>query len=195
MKNKISIFYIKTVVLVLSFQLINSFTIEGVSIKTTNKQSKKTTLIKDPSFEQLKKIAIEIDSAENDFANYFLVVIDTSINYYTLKKKMLKANKKLTIPIDTLGRYYNKTKNLIALPDNHSDEIYAGEYYPRRFPSENLSLEYLDFYQKNAKPKTIALVGGIYEKEEQADSLLTILKNTEKKAFKLKSKMYIGCMH
>jgi len=86
-----------------------------------------------------------------------------------------------------MGRFYNKKKNLIALPDNDEDEIYAGDYFPRRFPSDNLSLEYLNFYQRQAAEKTIALVTGIYETEKSADSALTVLHKPEKKVFKIKS--------
>ena len=94
-----------------------------------------------------------------------------------------------------MGRFYNKSKNLIALPDNDKDEIYAGDYFPRRFPSDNLSLEYLNFYQRQAGKKTIALVTGIYETEKGADSALAVLHRSEKKVFKIKADIYVGCMH
>jgi hypothetical protein len=108
---------------------------------------------------------------------------------------MIDLKTKSKIPIDTMGRIYNKKKNLIALPDNDKDEIYAGEYFPRRFPSENLSLEYLNFYQKQAGEKTIALVTGIYETEKSADSVLTVLRKIEPRVFKIKADIYVGCMH
>ena len=135
------------------------------------------------------------DTTDYDNATYFVVVADTSADYYLLNKKMFDLNSKLKIPIDTMGRFYNKTKNLIALPDNDEDEIYAGDYFPRRFPSDNLSLEYLNFYQRQAGEKTIALVTGIYETEKSADSALTVLYKTEKKVFKIKADIYVGCMH
>lgn len=136
-----------------------------------------------------------VDTTDYNNATYFVVVADTSFDYSTLHKKMFDLYRKFKIPIDTMGRFYNKTKNLIALPDNDEDEIYAGDYFPRRFPSENLSLEYLDFYQIRAGEKTIALVTGIYETEKSADSALTVLHSTEKKAFKIKADIYVGCMH
>lgn len=134
------------------------------------------------------------DTTDYNNATYFVVVADTSQDYYTLHKKMIDLNRKLNIPIDTMGRFYNKTKNLIALPDNDEDEIYAGDYFPRRFPSDNLSLEYLDYYQRQAGEKTISLVTGIYETETKADSALTVLLKTEKKVFKIKANIYVGCM-
>ncbi len=135
------------------------------------------------------------DTTDFNNATYFVVVADTSQDYSILHKKMFDLNRKFNIPIDTMGRFYNKTKNLIALPDNDEDEIYAGDYFPRRFPSNNLSLEYLDFYQRQAGEKTIALVTGIYETEISADSALTVLRKTEKKVFKIKADIYVGCMH
>lgn len=135
------------------------------------------------------------DTTDYDYATYFIVVADTSTDYYLLHKKMFNLSRQLNIPIDTMGRFYNTIKNLIALPDNDEDEIYAGDYFPRRFPSDNLSLEYLNFYQRQASEKTIALVTGIYETEKSADSALTVLHKTEKKVFKIKADIYVGCMH
>lgn len=135
------------------------------------------------------------ETTDENYATYFVVVADTSQDYTMLHQKMFVLNRKFDIPIDTMGRYYNKSKNLIALPDNAEDEIYAGDYFPKRFPTENLSLEYLDFYQSQAGEKTIALVTGIYETEKSADSALTILKKTEKKVFKIKANIYVGCTH
>jgi hypothetical protein len=135
------------------------------------------------------------DSIDYNNATYYLVIADTSKNYFELQKKMFEINQKLNISIDTMGRFYNKSKNLIAFPDNDVDEIYAGDYFPRRFPSKSISLEYLDFYKRKSGEKTIALVTGIYETEKSADSALTNLNRTENKAFKIKADIYIGCMH
>lgn len=135
------------------------------------------------------------DTIDYEYATYFIIVVDTNNNYYHLHKKMIDLNKIFNIPIDTMDRSFNKVKNLIALSDNHEDEIYAGDYFPRRFPSENLSLEYLSFYQRQSGEKTIALVAGIYESEISADSSLSFLQKTEKRVFKIKTDMYVGCVH
>lgn len=131
----------------------------------------------------------------NDMVTYFVVVADTSLDYSVLHQKMLDLNRALSIPIDTMGRFYNKSKDLITLPDNDENEIYAGDYFPRRFPSDNLSLEYLHFYRQDAGERTIALVTGIYETEERADSALSILQKTAKGIFKIRSAIYVACMH
>lgn len=130
-----------------------------------------------------------------DHATYYVIIADTSLDYNFLHTKMFILNKELNISIDTMGRYFNKDKNRIVLPENDTDKMYAGEYYPRRDPSANLSLEYLSFYNSQAGEKTIALVAGIYETQKSADSALIVLKNKEKKTFRLKANIFIGCMH
>ncbi|MFM2000322.1 MAG: hypothetical protein RL204_2269 [Bacteroidota bacterium] len=136
-----------------------------------------------------------VDTIDYDYATYFLVVADTSKDYFLLRKKMMNIHSKMNWPIDTMGRYFNKKKNEIVLPDDDEDELYAGSYFPRRFPTSDLSLEYLDFYQEKAGERTMALVAGIYETEQSADSALTIVRVFDKKAYKLKSEIFIGCMH
>jgi hypothetical protein len=138
---------------------------------------------------------ISEDTNDYNNATFFVVIADTSLDYSILHKKMIDLNNKFNLPIDTMGRYYNKTKDLIVLPEDDEDEIYAGTYFPRRFPSENLSLEYLTFYQSQSREKTIALVTGIYETETSADSALTVLRMTESKVFKIKADIYVGCLH
>lgn len=138
----------------------------------------------------------EMDRSEENYdVTYFLLVADTGLDYYALRQKMISLHSKLKIPIDTMGRFYNRSKDLIALPDNDEDEVYAGEYYPRRFPSDNLSVEYLNFYNKQSKEKTIALLTGIYETEKSADSALSIIKQVEQNAFIVEADIYIGCVH
>ena len=136
-----------------------------------------------------------LNGIDHDYANYFVVAIDTSLNYSFLQTKMYQLNSKLRIPIDTMRRFFNKKKQLITLPDNDEDDIYAGDYFPRRFPSFHLSLEYLDFYQRKSRDKTIVLVAGIFENEQSADSLLNTINKIETKAHKIKANIYIGCMH
>ena len=73
--------------------------------------------------------------------------------------------------------------------------MYAGDYFPRRFPSETLSLEYLSIYKSNTNEKTIAVVSGIFEQEKKADSSLKKIQKVFPKTFKLKAKIFVGCLH
>ena len=135
------------------------------------------------------------DSLYSDYSNFFLVIADTGKDYFFLRQKMFQIHHLLKVEIDTMGRGYNSAKKLIALPENDEDEMYAGNYFPRRFPSENLSLEYYNFYQPTAGEETMVLLCGIYESEVDAKRFLNRLLNVEKKAFLLSSRIYTGCMH
>jgi hypothetical protein len=135
------------------------------------------------------------EELEEETAAFYIVVADTSANYYSLRDQMLYLHKSLDIPIDTMGRFYNLSKDLICLPDNDKDELFAGDYLPRRFPSNSLSLEYLRFYQQKAGEKTIALVSGIYDSQSSADSVLSTIKVKGNKAFLIAANIYTGCIH
>ena len=135
------------------------------------------------------------EELEEETATFHIVVADTGFNYYTLRNEMLQLHQALNIPVDTMGRTYNPSKDLIALPENDQDELFAGDYYPRRFPSNSLSLEYLGLYQDKVGEKTIALVAGIFESPNSADTLLAAIRRINSKAFVVKADIYTGCIH
>jgi len=135
--------------------------------------------------------------SEEQYMNAYIVVADTSQNYFQIRKKMVDLNEKLKTEIDTMGRGLNKKKNLICLPENDEDQIYAGDYFPRRYPSETLSLEYLAYYinEKKTTDGTIALVTTITDNKEKAQKKLAEVIKYSNRAFIVNSKIYMGCMH
>ena len=135
--------------------------------------------------------------SDEQYMNAYIVVSDTSQNYFELRQKMFDLNEKLKTEIDSMGRGFDKKKNLICLPENDEDEIYAGDYFPRRYPSETLSLEYLIYYTNGKKPTegTIALVTIITDNKEKAEKKLAEVKKYSNRAFIVNSKIYMGCMH
>lgn len=68
-------------------------------------------------------------------------------------------------------------------------------YFPRRYPSEELSLEYLIVYDNNASDKTIALIAGIYESESEAKNVLSKIKKYRSNSFIVNTDLYLGCIH
>lgn len=130
-----------------------------------------------------------------EYGNFFVVIADTGTEYYSLHRHMMDISRESGIEIDTMGRFYNQEKNLIALPDNDEDEMYAGDYFPRRFPGQSLSLEYMTSFIPGSGDKTIGLVIGIYEKESEADSIRVKLKPIAPKIFRVQSEIYLGCLH
>nr|WP_288837038.1 hypothetical protein [uncultured Flavobacterium sp.] len=135
------------------------------------------------------------DLASDEYASYHIVIVDTAKSYNDLLLKMTDLSLRIQVPIDSMGRFFDPVANLIKLPDNDEDEIYAGDYFPRRVPSETLSIEYLNLYKSESGEKTMALVAGVYEDEKRADSAFNSIIKIERTAFKIKSDIYIGCLH
>ncbi|HAP02224.1 MAG TPA: hypothetical protein DCQ93_09905 [Bacteroidetes bacterium] len=133
----------------------------------------------------------------SDYSNFYIVIVDTSSDYFLLRKEMFQLHEFTSQKIDTMNRYFNKKKNEIVLNENDEDEMYRGTYFPRRFSGEELSLEYLNQYTgaKNLASKTIALVAGIFENKSDAELKSAEVKKHFPKTFALYKRMYVGCMH
>ncbi|NDA64795.1 MAG: hypothetical protein EBX50_22635 [Chitinophagia bacterium] len=129
-----------------------------------------------------------------DHSIVYTVITDTGTDYYPLMRSMYSLSAQLKIPVDTMHRYYDEKSRKIILPENDEDELYRGDYYPRRFPGVNLSLEYYSLYG-GGTDSTIALVAGLFETQREADSLAGVIKLIARRSFVTKSYMYIGCLH
>ena len=138
---------------------------------------------------------IGMDDMPSEYASYYIVIADTSKVYSKLQQSMYGLADKALYEIDTMNRYYDSKKDLICLPENDEDEMYRGDYFPRRSPSPTLSLEYMNFYKPGAGEKTIALVAGIYEGEAEANARLADVEKVINSAFVIKSEVFVGCMH
>jgi len=138
---------------------------------------------------------VDTSTVNEDYTDYWIVIADSGLDYPQLLNRMVQLKNECNLPVDSMGRFYNKKKNLIALPDDDEDELYAGEYYPRRFESDYLSIEYLNFYQSSSSEKMMSIVAGIYEDKLKADSLYTALKPKCNTLMKFKTNLYTGCMH
>lgn len=137
----------------------------------------------------------EADDSAFNYMILYITVADTGQDYYQLRALMFDIQKAMTWPIDTLNRYYDHKKQKIVVSEVDDDEMYRGEYFPRRYPSGSQSLEYYSTYSDNSTETNIALVTGIYETAETADSSLKALKPYAPKAFVRKANVYVGCMH
>lgn len=131
----------------------------------------------------------------SDYTTYYMAVADTGRNYYKLDEKMYDLSIMLNYPIDTMARHYDRKKDNIILAENDEDEMYRGEYYPRRNAGAHLSIEYLSFFDSSADGKTMALLAGVYETQRSADSMVKLLKGHASTAYTLKGQVYVGCMH
>lgn len=137
----------------------------------------------------------EIAMDDEMLATGYVVICDTALDYNFLLNKMRLVSKTLKIKIDSMGRFYDAKLNKIRLPDDSEDEIYAGEYYPRRNFETFLSIEYASQYIDGVSDSLMVLVSGIFIEEDKARSQLKQIMKTEKNAFIQKSSIYLGCLH
>jgi hypothetical protein len=143
---------------------------------------------------------IEADSMEAidtnpDIETYYILVADTGTQYGLLNAKMYALAKQTTLTVDTLGRYYNASKKKIVLNENDDDELYAGEYFPRRFPSTTLSMEYMDSYTPGSVVGMMGIIAGIYENATDGEKALQTVKTHSTNARLVKADIYVGCIH
>jgi hypothetical protein len=162
---------------------------------TDNEATQPATSVNIDSSHKYQDTISDDSLMHDEMATYYFVIADTGILYALLRNKMFELSRSFNKEIDTMGRYYNAVKDMIVLPEDDKDEMYAGSYFPRRYPSESLSLEYLDQYYENATPKTIALVTGVFDNADSAARTLSMIRQKENKAFTIKASVYLGCMH
>jgi hypothetical protein len=152
-----------------------------------------------PAADTIRKDSVQAapdtTSADDEYSVLYVVVADTGLDYYPLMRHMYAIAAGMHYPVDTMDRHYDKVKDRIVLPDTIDDELYRGEYYPRRTCESNLSLEYYGLYDTATTEKTIALVAGIYEARTSADSLATLVRPFAAKVFVRRAKVYQGCLH
>ncbi len=132
---------------------------------------------------------------ETEYMNAFVVVADSAQSYYELREKMFVLSDELKLEIDTIGRGYDANKNLICLPENDADEMWAGDYPPRRYPDETLSLEYVAFYDEESPTKTIGLITGIFDSKDKAEAQLNSVIEHSSNAYIINTDIYMGCTH
>ena len=131
----------------------------------------------------------------DDMMQLVVTIADTGRSYGVLHGKMAMLADMLPAEIDTMGRYYDLVRDSILLPLDDEDELYAGQYFPRRFEGNTLSIEYLDMYDTTAAPGIMALVTGLWATDQQADSALQRLRVHMPRAYLMHARVYQGCMH
>lgn len=130
-----------------------------------------------------------------NYARYFLVIADSGKDYAGLEKQMQAIHQSTNLEIDLMGRAYNAKKDLICLAEDDPDEIYRGDYFPRRYPSMTMSIEYFNFFVPTSTEKNMILLTGIFENIEEAKKQKELILSAAPRAFIVNTPVYVGCMH
>lgn len=130
-------------------------------------------------------------------AIYYIVEVANGYNFDSLKNISANAVSILGSRFEMLDRVYKSGKGIIV-PENSDDEIYKGEYYPRRpFGDQNfISIEMAyGFNEKEADTLKMVSIAGIYSLKKQADSVVSLLRGKIPTTKTIKRELYLGCMH
>lgn len=139
------------------------------------------------------------DTAEvfEEMQDYYIIVAGEGYDYDSLRNGASEIASLLRVNLDQKGRIYESGKGIIV-PYDDEDEVYRGEYYPRRFEGEEVSIEMHDYYTLEGAPTDttrMLIVAGMFETPEKANAVLQKLKNYVPEAKLIKRELYIGCMH
>lgn len=143
----------------------------------------------------LKSLPNLPESTEN-LGYFYVVVADTGLQFDTLQQRLHIFHEVSKIAKSGESVVFDIDKGLV-FPQDSDDEMYAGDYLPRRYTSDYLSIERLNAYEKqyDESKKTMALVAGLYTEKEPAAVRLQLTRKYFPHAFILNSELYVGCAH
>ncbi len=138
----------------------------------------------------------------------YVITAAQGYNYDSLKQIAQEVSMLLHWPIDSMGRLYSSSHQKIIVPENSTDEMWAGEYFFRRDGENYVSVEmqsaYIDtltaknkqqsdlFYQDEKK---MFVCAGVFANENDAKSVLSRVQTEFPKARIIPTEIYMGCMH
>lgn len=150
---------------------------------------------------------IEASDESSDLELNYIVSVAEGYNYDSLRKIALQTADKLNFKFDTMGRYYNPQKGIV-LPDDDEDEMWAGEYFFRRFGDNLVSIEMSHAYTDTSISKNepelekhredtrkMFVFAMMYLDKKSADSLANIIKVDYPSTKVFPAQIYMGCMH
>ncbi|WP_205510603.1 hypothetical protein [Longitalea arenae] len=138
-----------------------------------------------------------IGAADEESGTFFLVEVARGNNYDSLKDLSTNVAAMLGTKFRMLDRVYKSGKGIIVAEDSE-DEMYRGEYFPRRpFDDQHfVSIEMSNgFIDNEADTLQMVSIAGIYSLKSQADSVASLLKDKIPTVKTVKQEMYLGCMH
>ena len=159
--------------------------------KTTNQQTDTVLTIQRNNSEEIS------ETKNEDYETAFVIVLDTSEQFYKMYDLAKATSEKFQLEFDTIERTYFPETNIWGVSQSSSDEIYRGQYFPRRKGDEKdkLSLEYMYWYDKKSNDKKLMLVSNVFSFSMDAEQSVAAWRKSFPQAFILQCEMYFGCMH
>ncbi len=146
------------------------------------------TLLETPPTEEI---------VDEEMQTAFMVILDSSSDFNSIRALAEKTANEYQLKFDTIEKQYYPEKNLWGVAVWSEDEIYRGEYYPRRSDDDThpLSLEYQQWYDEKSQEKNLILMAGIFSLSLEAEEYINKFREKFPKAYILQKEIYMGCMH
>lgn len=135
--------------------------------------------------------SLDTNGCHSELKACWILIGDTNRLYWPLLRHANEVAKTASIVFDSLERHYEPIKQTLVLDQTSDDELYRGEYFPRRMTGTYLSIEPYNTYFPESKSKSFVEVYGIYD---QADSAIKAMQ-TYPQAHMRACKLFTGCLH
>ena len=186
--------------------------VNNILIKDTNEDGIGDVIVSVAPYEEYKATSYiyawkdgEFQKIEDDFwieitddmfmSDQYILILKATNDYEKAVRLAQEASTLLDLEYDNEDIKYSKEKG-IYFSEDINDPTYAGEYYPRRYAGEYISLENAAAYAGFAEQGTIIVVSGIYSKEEEAlEALNKTRARYHEDAYVKKVNMWMGCIH
>jgi len=173
-----------------SNKAVSTKSADSVTVDTAAQLAKPLPKTADAAEEQLSDDLSEMQT-------YYVVVAEEGQNYHPLQERLLQLAQESRLPIDSLGRKYNEGLKKLVITDPEEIDMFGEVYYPRRFETDYLSIEYANAYIEHLPytDNTLYIVAGQYPDKKMADKRMAEIKKYAPKVKIVKAEMFDGCLH
>lgn len=135
----------------------------------------------------------EIIEEENFWSDRYLLILKSTKDFLEAHSFAIKASKELKKDYISEYKLFMPERG-IFFSDTLPDDMYRGEYYPRRYEEDQISLENSSGY-KDFEPDYIIVVAGIFSSKEDAEKALAKARLVYPDAYVKKTNIWMGCIH
>ena len=142
---------------------------------------------------RLLECVVPEEVSDNSTVEMYIVVLSQSDDYAGLVKRAKGISSDTGIKYDGEGMVYDPKRGLI-IPDDSDDDMWAGSYYPRRYDSRFISIEYSKYYLDKPKGK-YAIIGFMDMKAREAKRMHQWFQKYVPDAVYSHKPFWQGCIH
>jgi hypothetical protein len=135
--------------------------------------------------------SLDTSNLDADNQAFWILLGDSSSQYWSLLKHAAVFAQQNNILFDSLDRHFDAQQHTVVVNQSSEDEMYRGEYFPRRQTGTFMSIEPFSSYFPTYKGTAMIEVLGIYDQVDSACIAMKQFPNARMKTCKL----YMGCLH